>query len=83
MSLAGHNVLNIFYRCVSARSPLSAALIHEDIIAVSLNAAVDMATQTQDKADHLLKKCQEFPANERMMLNQALIDLGYSVAWID
>jgi hypothetical protein len=82
MPFSGHNVLSIFYQGLAAREPLLAALIHEDIISVSLTAATGMVSYGQETADRLQNSCKDLPVKDRLMLNQALSDLGYSVSWL-
>jgi hypothetical protein len=79
-SIAGQQSLNNFYQSVLFNNPNLAQQISDDVITVSLYglAADKLKSPGQEAADRLRRSTYNLPEIHRRVLNNALIELGYS-----
>lgn len=74
----GQNSLNNFYQSVRFTNPTLAVLMTDNIITVALNALAEDKSEGQGAADRLRDQASELPEIQRRVLENALINLGYS-----
>lgn len=74
----GQNSLNNFYQSVRFTNPTLAVLMTDNIITVALNALAEDKSEGQSAADRLRDQASELPEIHRRVLENALINLGYS-----
>lgn len=75
---ADPNSLNNFYQIIKARYPTLAAVISEDIITIALYGLGDDKRPAQEALERLRRRTQDLSEVHRRMMEDALIELGYS-----
>ena len=79
MTTPGQRSLSNFYESVKFSHPMTAALMHADILQVGIFALALDKTPAQEAADHLRKTARDrnLPEVQCRVLESALTELGF------
>jgi hypothetical protein len=77
MPTPGQQSLSNFYASVKFSHPMTAALMHADILSVGIFALAQDKTPANEAAENLRRRAEDLPEIHRRVLENALTELGF------